>query len=71
MHTMARETEPSWGHFLGLGLQIAVGALLGYFIGAWLDGKFGWRQGSTVGALIGIAGGMYLLIKDAIRLNKD
>lgn len=63
--------EPSWGHFLGLGLEMVVGVLLGLGIGSWIDRKWGTHSGALIGALIGIAGGMYLLIKEAIRLNKD
>jgi F0F1-type ATP synthase assembly protein I len=41
-------------------------------VGWWLDQRYGWSpRGATVGSLIGLAGGLYLLIKDAIRINKD
>ena len=64
--------EPAWGQFLGMGLQVAAGAFVGLWIGSWLDKRFGWTPKATlIGALLGIAGGMYLLIKEAIRLNKD
>ena len=64
--------DPSWGQYLGLGLQMAVGVGLGVLVGGWLDRKYGWQPwGTTVGALLGLAGGMYLLIKEALRMNKD
>jgi F0F1-type ATP synthase assembly protein I len=64
--------DANWGKFLGLGLEIAVGAILGYVVGAWLDRRYHWAPwGATVGTLLGIAAGMYLLIKEAIRMNKD
>jgi F0F1-type ATP synthase assembly protein I len=67
-----KNDQPSGGRFLGLGLQVAVGAGLGLWIGTWLDRKFGWSpRGALIGALIGIAGGMYLLIKEALKANKD
>jgi hypothetical protein len=33
--------------------------------------RYGWHNGVIVGSLVGLAGGLYLLIKDAIRINKD
>jgi hypothetical protein len=64
--------DPNWGRFLSIGLEMAVGALLGYFVGAWLDRRYGWGgYGTLGGVMLGVAAGMYLLIKDAIRINKD
>jgi F0F1-type ATP synthase assembly protein I len=38
----------------------------------WLDKRFGWApKGVIIGSLVGLAGGLYLLIKEAIRINKD
>lgn len=69
---MAEKNEPNWGHFLGLGLQMAVGVGLGIWVGSWLDRKFGWNgKGVLLGSMLGLAAGMYLLIKEAVRLNKD
>jgi F0F1-type ATP synthase assembly protein I len=67
-----RADDVNWGHFLGVGLQMLVGALLGYFIGNWLDRRYGWEPwGVLIGVMLGVAAGMYLLIKDAIRINRD
>ena len=64
--------NPQWGKFLGLGLEMAVGVGLGCVIGYWLDNKYGWAPwGMTIGAMLGLAGGMYLLIKQALQMNKD
>ena len=71
---MAEPDRPGGGgEFRGLayGLQILVGVGLGYLIGLWLQGRFGWTHAVTIGSLVGLAGGLYLLIKDAIRINKD
>lgn len=69
---MPNEDESNWGRYLGLGLEMAVGVALGAVVGNWLDKRYGWSgRGTLVGALLGIAGGMYLLIKEAMRLNKD
>ena len=55
-----------------VGLQVAVGVALGFAIGYWLDKKYGWApKGEIIGSMVGLAGGLYLLIKDAIRINKD
>jgi F0F1-type ATP synthase assembly protein I len=68
---MARES-PNWGQFLTLGFETAAGVALGYFVGHWLDRKYGWEPwGTLVGAMLGMAAGMYLLIKEALRMNKD
>ena len=64
--------DQNWGRFLGIGLEMAVGVGLGYFVGAWLDRRYGWNgYGVLAGVGIGLTAGMYLLIKDAIRINKD
>jgi F0F1-type ATP synthase assembly protein I len=55
-----------------VGLQVAVGVGVGYAVGWWLDKRYGWApKGVVIGSMIGMAGGLYLLIKDAIRINKD
>ena len=59
------------GDNLGIGLEIAAGVGLGLLVGWWLDGKFGWKPwGMIIGAMVGLAGGMYLLIKQAINMDK-
>jgi hypothetical protein len=69
---MSQDDDTNWGRFIGIGFEIAVGALLGYFAGTWLDRRFGWGGYGTLGGMaLGIAAGMYLLIKDAIRINRD
>lgn len=66
------DSEASWGKHLGVGLQMLVGVVLGYFGGDWLDKRYGWAPwGVLVCVMLGLAAGMYLLIKDAIRMNKD
>lgn len=69
---MPKGEEAHWGKYLGIGLEIAVGAVLGYAVGDWLDRKYGWNgYGVLAGVMLGLAGGMYLLIREAIRMNKD
>ena len=69
-----RKSDPdvNWGRYLGIGLEMAIGVALGYFVGNWLDKRYAWNgYGVLVGVMIGLAGGMYLLIKDAIAANRD
>jgi F0F1-type ATP synthase assembly protein I len=66
------DPDPDWGRYVGVGLQMLVGVGLGFVVGRWLDRKFGWEPwGVFAGTMLGLAAGMYLLIKDAIRMNKD
>jgi F0F1-type ATP synthase assembly protein I len=51
---------------------MAVGVVLGLVVGSWLDKRFGWTPwGVLVGTMLGMASGMYLLIRDGLRVNKD
>jgi F0F1-type ATP synthase assembly protein I len=55
-----------------VGLQVAIGVGLGLAVGSWLDKRYGWQPwGATIGAMLGLAGGLYLLIKEGMRINKD
>jgi F0F1-type ATP synthase assembly protein I len=57
---------------LNLGLYPAVGVLLGLAVGYWLDHMFGWgNKGLIAGAVLGMTSGMYLLIKEGMRISKD
>jgi F0F1-type ATP synthase assembly protein I len=69
---VADNKVPNWGKMASVGLEIAVGVALGLVVGGWLDRRFGWKPwGTLIGAVLGLAGGMYLMIKEALRLNKD
>jgi len=53
-------------------MEVAVGSVLGYLVGNWIDKKFDVAPwGLYVGVMVGCAAGMYSLIKTAIRINKD
>lgn len=69
---MARDEDGNFGRNLAHGMEVAVGVGLGYLVGNWLDKKYGWKPwGLYIGVMLGCAAGMYLLIKEAVRSNKD
>jgi len=69
---MADQDDGNLGRNLAYGLEIAVGVTLGYLGGGWFDRHHGTAPwGLLIGVMLGLASGMYLLIKDAISMNKD
>jgi F0F1-type ATP synthase assembly protein I len=70
---MPEPDDSEWGKYLTYGLQICVGVALGAWIGHWLDKRYGWKTpwGVIFGSMLGVAGGLYLLLKDAMKMNKD
>ena len=72
MPQQPQNQESGWGKYAGMGLEMAVAVGLGYIVGHWLDKRYGWTPwGVLVGTLAGVAAGMYLLIKEALRMNRD
>lgn len=60
-----------WGTALGAGSELAVSSLAGFFLGRWLDGKFGTSPWLLLaGILLGISVGLYQLIR-ATRIGGD
>lgn len=69
---LARQDDSNLGKLAALGLEIGVGAGLGAIVGVWIDRK--WHTapwGVLIGICLGIGAGMYVLIKEAIRVNKS
>ena len=65
---MADKNENGLGKAMAYGLELAVGVALGYFVGIWLDKRFGTTPwGLTIAVLLGLAAGMYPLVKEAMR----
>lgn len=57
--------DNNWTRFIGVGLQLASGVLLGLFGGYWADKKFGtapWLM--LAGTAAGGAGGFYALFRE-------
>jgi F0F1-type ATP synthase assembly protein I len=68
---MPDKNDPSWSTYAAYGFEVAIGVVLGYFIGHWLGNKYHWGiWGDFGGVMIGCAAGMYALVKEALRTNK-
>lgn len=69
---MAGDDQGGWGKGLTYGFEVAVGSGLGAVVGSWWDRHHGSSPwGTLIGLLLGCAAGMYLLIKDVSKMNKD
>jgi F0F1-type ATP synthase assembly protein I len=69
---MPEPNDPSWGKVAALGLQTAFGLLLGAVVGIWIDKKYKTDPwGILIGSGLGFLSGLYLLIREAIRVNKN
>ena len=68
----SNEKGPKWGNYLTFGFEVAVGIALGCVVGTFVDKRLGSSPwGLLIGLLLGCAGGMYLLIKEAMKMNTD
>ena len=64
--------DGDWAKGLSHGLEVAVGVGLGAVVGHWIDGHLHSSPwGLLIGILLGCMAGMYLLIKEVSRMNKD
>lgn len=69
---MAKTSQPSPWRLFHLGFQFAGAALVLGFAGWFIDGKFGTQPwGALTGGTIGLVGGMYLFIKEALDANRQ
>jgi len=62
----------SWTRLAGIGIELA--AAVGGFVlvGTWWDRHFGTApKGSIVGALLGLLGGMYNLIRQSLLATRE
>jgi ATP synthase protein I len=64
--------ERSPWSYAGLGFQFAATTAVFALMGVYLDHRFGWSPWGTVSlSILGVTGGLYLLIKDALKRNRD
>ena len=63
---------PSWVRHSGVGLELA-GATAGLaFVGYWIDGRFGTQPwGILGGVVIGLAGGLYNLVRESLLASRE
>jgi F0F1-type ATP synthase assembly protein I len=75
MNTAPESPPPSgtvFGPYLTLGLQLAITVVVFFFLGRWLDGKFGtdpWLM--LAGLAVGVTGGLAAFLMKAIALGKE
>lgn len=63
--------KSAW-NYVGLGVQFAGTALVFAIIGIFLDHRYGWSPWGTVtSTMLGVIGGLYLLIKEALKEDQD
>ena len=68
---LRKNVTKDFGPFLTMGIQLAAGVLVFFFIGYWLDGKFGTSPLCALGGVtLGAAGGLFKFIRDANALGK-
>ncbi|MGD1277840.1 MAG: AtpZ/AtpI family protein [Tepidisphaeraceae bacterium] len=68
---MPKEDQPDWGSLATAGLDVGVGVGLGVVIGVWIDRKFHCGPWATlIGTVLGLAGGIYLMIKELMRASR-
>ena len=63
---------PLYGPYLTIGLQLAATVVAFFFLGRWLDGKFGtdpWLM--LAGLALGVTGGLTAFLKSALALGKE
>ena len=60
-----KKTAPSIVRFAGMGIQLGVSIGLGVYVGMKLDEHMKWGQpiGTALFGLLGLASGMYLVLK--------
>jgi ATP synthase protein I len=59
------------GPYFTIGIQLAVAVVAFFFLGQWLDGKFGTSPWLMItGATLGAVGGMISFLRSAIALGK-
>lgn len=69
---MPKQDESGWGSLVTVGLDVGAGTALGVIVGLWIDRRFNTKPwGTLIGTCVGFAGGMYLMIKELLRANRN
>jgi ATP synthase protein I len=62
---------PEVGPYFTIGMQLAIAVVAFFFLGRWLDGKFGTSPWLMItGAVLGGVGGMISFLRTAIMIGK-
>ena len=64
--------SPAWLRSAGVGFEL-VASVVGFtLVGYWLERQFGWKPwGVLGGALVGIVGGLYNLVKTGLSAGRE
>jgi F0F1-type ATP synthase assembly protein I len=57
--------------YSGMAFTVPATVVVGYFIGAWLDGRFGTHSLYIVGVVVGAAGGLIQVVRQLTRDSGD
>ena len=57
--------------YSGMAFTIPAAVVAGYFIGAWLDGRFGTHSLYVAGVILGAAGGLTQVVRQLTRDSGD
>lgn len=64
---MPGESTPSWLRYAGIGVESAGAVAVLTLVGWWVDGRFGSAPwGTLAGAMLGLVGGLYNLVREAM-----
>jgi len=73
-HPMSERSRPrsGWVRLAAMGMELTAAVVGLAALGYALDRSFGWKPwGLLTCALIGLVGGMYNLIRDALRVSRE
>jgi len=57
--------------YSGIAFTVPAAVVVGYFLGAWLDARFGTHSLYIVGVVIGAAGGLIQVVRQLTRETGD
>ncbi|HVH41695.1 MAG TPA: AtpZ/AtpI family protein [Labilithrix sp.] len=68
---MSTRGMKSFGRYGSVGFELLASIAVGYYLGHWLDGKFGTRWIGFVGFLLGCYAGFRALFRTAKQMQRD